>query len=44
MNLNIILFYLYFFRSVNLKQPKITNVFKKLDKKTSERYTNAIAY
>lgn len=29
---------------MNLKQTKITSVYKKLDKKTSERYTNAIAY
>lgn len=34
----------YFYSSANLIQTKITSKYKKLDKQTSERYTNAIAY
>lgn len=33
-----------FSRCADLKQTKITSIYKKLDKKTCDRYTNAIAY
>lgn len=44
MILAIVMIFVCFYSCVDLKQTKISSMYKKLDKKTSERYTNAISY